>query len=166
LIWNDAALPHTGRADLLVAISGSTLVVDTKTRAKGLPKDPDDLAAWIRGQSINPQFVSLSAMTQRKFDLPEPPAVMVNAIIKTKVPDFARVVIPISQQRVDMWAEVHAHSAARYIAFSKSVARGMPPLQNWSACVNMFGKTCYFLTFCHASEESRSLNWKKVAAKP
>jgi hypothetical protein len=160
LEWLDAPLPHTGRADLLVEISGSTLVVDTKTRAKGLPEDRDELTAWIRGQAMNPQFVSLSAMTQRKFNLPEPPAVMVNAIVKTKIPKFARVVVPITSERVELWARIHAASAERYLEYQAAVISGKSPLQNWSNCVSMFGKTCYYSSYCFGSEESRMLNWE------
>lgn len=140
-------LRHTGAIDTLLQqeSDGELVIVDTKTRAQKLPEDAASLFA------TNPQFLSLSYMLQEELDLPAPPPIMVNAIMKTKVPAFDRVLVRLRQEQVDTWARNQAEIETR----------DEPPtsIMNYNACAPSFGFKCDYLGYCHGSEEERELHY-------
>lgn len=142
------ALPHTGRADTVLDINGTIVIVDTKTRAKSLPKELDDYKLKL---ATRPQFLSLAAMLQMRDGLEEPPAVMVNAICKLKAPTFGRVIVPLSQRAIDEWIADHAVASARGLGDT---------WRNLDACAPEVGWGCEYRDWCHAmSDEARELNY-------
>ncbi len=163
-----AVLPHTGRADTILEIGGQIVVVDTKTRKN---KIPDDIEKFRRKARTRAQFVSLSGMLQMKLKLDEPPAVMVNAIVKTKLPQMQRVIVDIRQVDVDRWIEDHKanaataldqqEAAALYVSNS-GISDVLPYVypRNLDSCAPELGSPCRFYGYCHAlSDEERALNW-------
>jgi hypothetical protein len=138
-------LEHTGAVDtLLQAPDGGLVIVDTKTRAQKLPDDAEAVCA------TNPQLLSLSYMLQEARDLLTPPPVIVNAVIKTKVPVFDRVLVRFTQRQVDEWA----------LNQQAIEARGPAPLMNYSACAPAIGSRCDYFGYCHAlSDEARALHY-------
>jgi hypothetical protein len=138
------ALPYTARLDLVVSVDDTIHVVDTKSRAKGLPQDRVGYARKLRTRA---QFIGQSHLAMRAYGLSSPPPVIVNAIVKTRMPAFARLVVPITQQDVDTWCEQQRIDAAAGLA-----GRNM----NYSSCAPEMGSPCSYLEYCHGSAEQRS----------
>jgi hypothetical protein len=155
----DGGPPHTGRADTLLRIGDEIVVVDTKTRGRDVPgygvkglNDEEKLHEYISGLTTRPQFCSLSAMTQAQYGLDVPPSVMVNCIVKTKVPAYRRLVVPMTPERVSAWAAQQAEWSRSYGALGSR--------QNWSACAPEIGNKCKFFGYCHVSQAARDMNWR------
>lgn len=158
-----AGLQHTGAVDTLLRYpDGSVAIVDTKTRAQKLPDDCERLFA------TNPQFLSLSYMLQELMDLDSPPPVIVNAIVKTKVPDFDRPVVRFTQTQVDRWA---GNQRLIEEQNERHVERGSKPsgdtrlyTMNYNACAPPFGYKCDYFDYCHAlGDEARALHFSEAA---
>lgn len=162
-----SVLPHTGRADTVLEICGSVVIVDTKTRGRSLPKD---LESYRRALATRPQFLSLSAMYQDARGLEEPPAVMVNAICKLKLPTFGRVIVPITQSAVDGWRRDHKAAALRMQRDIDTAAAcadaglsgdldAVAP-RNLDNCAPEVGQPCVMFDHCHGSDATRELHYR------
>lgn len=148
-------LQHTGAIDTLLRDpSGGYYIVDTKTRAQRFADDAD------RTFATNPQFLSLSYMAQEHFDLLLPPPVIVNAIVKTKVPDFARPMVRFTQRHVDTWARNQADIEANRALL---IADGAPT-RNYNACAPAIGSKCDYFYFCEGSDEEKQLKYGVASA--
>lgn len=155
-----AMLPHTGRVDTLLDIGGTPVVVDTKTRGKALPED-EKLEEYKLDLRTRPQFLSLAAMLQMRDILDEPPAVLVNAIVKTKTPACGRVLVQLRQVDIDRWKEDHREAAAALVEEQGRVSAGYVPRRNLDMCAPEVGWGCKYKSYCHAaSDEVRALEWK------
>lgn len=140
--------PLQRRADVVLELpSGEIVVGDTKTRAHAIP---DARFRFIEDMQVNDQFLGLSLLAQRHYKLEEPPALWVNAIIKTKIPKFDRILIPYTQEIIDEWA-IHQ---ARWEA--AMVVRPTVHLANYSACAPAIGSRCSYFYWCHGTEEKRN----------
>jgi hypothetical protein len=149
-----AGLRHTGAIDTLIDDGSQLIIVDTKTRASKLPEDAERVFA------TNPQFLSLSYMLQESRDLENPPPVMVNAVVKTKVPDFHRVLVRFRQSQVDAWARNQQQIENNSSALQESGNGGCEAVMNYSACAPAIGSKCDYFYYCHAeSEEERDLKY-------
>lgn len=141
------ALPYTSRLDLVVEIAGMIHVVDTKTRAQKLP---DNLAVYGRQLRTRAQFLGQSYLAQKAYGLAEPPIVIVNAIVKTKIPRFGRVRVPFTQRDLDAWEEWQASASLESDRL------------NYSQCAPEIGSPCTYLDYCHGSDEERERNFVSV----
>lgn len=164
LFLEDRELQATCRADLVVDYAGDIVIPDTKTRAKVLPKDRNDYA---RGLRTNEQFLRLSALAQRHFNTPEPPAVWLDAVIKTarapKDPDAKwpvdRLLVRFTQQDIDEWRR----NAAALRDFQEGVSRHKLPLvRNYHECDPPIGQRCSYFNYCWGTETQRNEKFRKV----
>jgi hypothetical protein len=145
LLGSDALpLPYTTRVDALLRLSGELIVTDHKSRAQRIP---DERADFARGLATRPQFVGLSWLVKQAYGLAEPPPVWVNAIIKTKIPDYDRLLVRITQSAIDQWLENQARIAAAGLNGD---------LMNYSQCAPDIGQRCWAFDWCHGSAEMRS----------
>ncbi len=135
----------TARADMLLSIDGVLCVPDHKTRKQMPSADDDELA---RGWRTRPQFLRLATLVQREFNLPEPPCVLVNMLVKKKVPEFRRVFVDFTQDEVDRWALEHAASQ-QFLATAVYA--------NYSACAPDIGPRCWAFDHCHPVDGSERL---------
>ncbi len=162
LLLEDHELRATCRADLVVSRGGEIIIPDTKTRGRVLPKDRADYA---RGLRTNEQFLRISALAQRHFNLPEPPSVWLDAIIKTpkapKDPEAKwpvdRLLITFTQSDIDAWRE----NARRMIAVEDAL-RQLPVVRNYHECDPPIGQRCWAFNWCHGSAEQRAERFRKV----
>lgn len=136
-------LPYTARLDLVVEVEGIIHVVDTKTRAKGLPSNRAQYARRLRTRA---QFIGQAWLAKRAYGLSYVPPVIVNAIVKTKIPGFARLLVPLEQRDLDTWAEAQREAAAAGLCGSA---------MNYSSCAPEIGSPCAYLDYCHGSDEQR-----------
>jgi hypothetical protein len=148
-------LKATCRADLVLELDGEIIVPDTKTRAKSLPKDRDTYARELR---TNEQFLRLSALTQEHFQLPQPPAVWLDAIVKTKVPSVDRLLLRFNQSEVDCWKRNQ-----RAMLEVESALHRLPVVRNYHQCAPPIGQRCWAFDFCHGTDEMREKQYRKVA---
>jgi hypothetical protein len=139
---------YSARLDTVLRIDGSLVIADTKTRAKRIPSDR---AHYERGLRTNPQFLGQSWLVMTAEGLDEPPPVWVNAIVKTKVPDYDRLLVRFTRADVDRWA-----ANQRELSASGCDLRTM----NYSQCAPEMGSRCWAFDWCHGSEESRALHFK------
>lgn len=141
------AMPYTARLDLILEIAGEITLVDTKTRAKGMPRDREEYARDLRTRE---QFLGQAHLAMREFGLATPPAIVVNAIVKTKVPGFDRLRVTPSLDDVERWRENHAREAARGLRSSDDA------IMNYSACAPEIGSKCDFIKYCHGNDHDRA----------
>jgi hypothetical protein len=99
---------------------------------------------------VAPQFLETSLLLQQKLDLPHPPPVLVNAIIKTKVPKFDRLLVPPKESAVRL--------LVREMAELKDL-HGSHCRPNLAACAPYLGGLCWAYDWCHGSEETRRLRF-------
>lgn len=94
-----AGLEVSVRADTLLILQDEIYIVDHKTRASKLPQNAEEQFR------LRPQFLRLCALW-RRLNPHEPRAsIWVNALIKTKIPDFARQLVRIPESYLDAWEE-------------------------------------------------------------
>ena len=170
-------LSHTGRVDTLLEVADELVVADTKTRSTAIPgcgtqsADTGRTAAWARGQATNPQFLSLSYLVRtaafRKaaaaamaaglppVELPPVPPVWVNAIVKTKIPQFNRVMVRPTHEALQQWALNQADQSIEFLDGEAAIARGEVPSMNYSECAPPIGTRCWAFNWCHGSDEER-----------
>lgn len=149
------ALPYTARLDLVVRIDGTLYVVDTKTRAAKLP---DNRAVYARKLRTRAQFLGQAHLAMLAYGLEAPPHVMVNAIVKTKIPQFGRVAVPITLADVQRWREQQSRDAAAGLQGDS---------MNYSSCAPEIGSECTYLDYCHGSEEVRAKHYgPRVSESP
>jgi hypothetical protein len=141
MIGGSFGLPYTARLDLVVEIAGTLHVVDTKTRATKLP---DNEALYARQLRTRAQFLGQSFLAQKAYGLSVPPPVIVNAIVKTKIPRFGRLTVPITSDDVARWAEWQASASLE------------SDRMNYSQCAPEIGAPCAYLDYCHGSDEQRA----------
>jgi hypothetical protein len=141
------ALPYTARLDLVVRIDGTLYVVDTKTRAQKLP---ENRAVYARKLRTRAQFLGQAHLAMLAYGLSEPPHVMVNAIVKTKIPGFGRLAVPITLEDVERWREQQARDAAAGLQGDS---------MNYSSCAPEIGSPCVYLDYCHGSPEVRAKHY-------
>ena len=140
--------PYTGRVDTLLQINDRILIVDTKTRAKAFPGDRE---RYARGAATRPQFLGLAYLVKEKLQLEEPPSIWINAIIKTKVPKFDRLIVPISNEAIAQWAE----EQSRFLPIAGD------DRMNYSACApEGYGARCQFFNYCHLPQ-TRETQYRK-----
>lgn len=151
--------PLERRADTILKLpSGEIVVADTKTRAHAIPGTVFDKLTgkkiagpdprFVEDMQTNDQFLGLSYLAQKEFGLEEPPSVWVNAVIKTKIPHFDRVMIPYTDRMIDRWAGEQA-------VWLEAFIRNRNSLANYSACAPPIGSRCSYFYWCHGSDEKR-----------
>jgi hypothetical protein len=157
-IFGAAGNLYTARLDTLLLINGSLVIADTKTRARSLPKDR---AHYERGLRTNPQFLGQSWLVMQAEGLETPPPVWVNAIVKTKIPAYDRLLVRFTRDDVEQWAEAQRRWYAEFAA--RGASNGAGCLMNYSACAPEMGSRCWAFDWCHGSEESRALHFETAA---
>lgn len=151
-------LRATACADLIVDVGGEIVIPDTKTRKNSLPKGADR-ADFEREQRTTEEFLRLSALLQEEWKLPEPPAVWLDAIIKTKVPTVDRLLVRFTQRDIDEWRE----NAAKLVQHAELSARhGLPVVRNYHECRPPIGAgRCWAFDWCHGSDETRERRYRR-----
>jgi hypothetical protein len=136
------ALPYTGQADTVIDVAGTILVPDTKTRASRIPEDSGKRLQLARELATRPQFVGLSFNVKHALGLDHYPAIWLNAIIKTKVPQFDRLMVPISESAVEFWLTAQGEIAREMMSNRRTI-----PIA--SSCATGFGPPCWAFDWCH-----------------
>ncbi len=146
------AAPYTGRIDTVLQIKDSFLIADTKTRAKAFPQDRE---RYARGAATRPQFLGLSYLVREKLELEEPPSIWINAIIKTKIPKFDRLIVPVTSEALDLWAE----EQSKYLPIAGDQR------MNYSSCAPEQGSSrCQYFNYCHIPQ-TRETQYRKRESK-
>lgn len=148
-------LPYTARADCMLEIGGTIVVPDHKTRSRSIP-DGEKRDKFLKQKQTNPQFLGLSYLVQKTYELDEPPDILLNAIVKTKIPKFQRVRVRFSQAQIDRWAKAQARDA-RDLDFEPVRPLDLVPM-NYVSCAPELGAPCSYFDFCHAKSEAAA--WK------
>jgi hypothetical protein len=146
------ALPYTARADTVLELpSGEIVIPDTKTRRSAFPEERQQYA---QGLATRPQFTGLAWLVRRHLKLDEPPHIWVNAIVKTKIPKFDRLLVRMTPEAVAAWEKDHRAVAA-------AMARGDEPIPNRSECAPDMGSRCEYFDWCHGNDELRARKFTK-----
>lgn len=160
-------LPYTARADSILEFpSGEIVVVDHKTRAQAFGRDRDRFA---RGQATRGQFLGLSWLVRRALldskqaesDMCredkrytdasiDTPSIWLNAIIKTKIVKFDRLMLPITRDAVDQW------STWQRLYSELGLDSSLP---NPDACAPAMGQRCQYFTWCHGTDDERARHY-------
>lgn len=162
------ALPYTTRADAIIRLNGEIVIPDHKSRAMKIPGttypkvglgvdiDPFVRGRYVQGLATRPQFLGMSWLVMRKYGLQDPPPVWVNAIIKTKIPRFDRVMVRFAREQVEAWAGQQAALAATGLS-----DRSM----NFTQCAPEIGTRCRYFDWCHGSPEIRARKFRTEDAQ-
>lgn len=146
-------LPYTARLDLVVAVADRIFIVDTKTRATAFPKDAR--AKYQRGLRTRSQFIGQAHLARRAYGLDYTPHVIVNAIVKTKIPSFDRLNVELTDRDIETWCGAQREAAAAGLSGTA---------MNYSSCSPDMGAPCSFLDYCHGSDETRARHFTTKAA--
>lgn len=146
--------PYTARVDAILRneVSGELIVDDDKTRGRAFPKGRRD--TYARGLSTRPQFCGLSWLVWNCFEpaSADPPAVWVNAIIKTKVPTCDRLVVPMTVAGLGRWEAMQADDARGGVASTTRC---------FESCAPEMGSRCWAFTWCHGTDEERATHFTR-----
>lgn len=145
-------LEVTARADTLLCSEDEIYIVDHKTRASKLPQNAEEIFR------LRPQFMRLCALWRKLHPQKPRAAVWVNALIKTKTPDFARQLVRISDVQLDAWEENQVR-LARLIA--SAPAMRLPA--NFGECYPQGHSSypCWAKDYCWGSEAMRERKYKQ-----
>jgi hypothetical protein len=146
-------LPYTARLDLVVEVASRIFIVDTKTRATAFPKD--GRAKYQRGLRTRAQFIGQAHLARRAYGLDYTPHVIVNAIVKTKIPSFDRLNVELTDRDVETWCGAQREAAAAGLSGTA---------MNYSSCSPDMGSACSYLDYCHGSDETRARHFTTKAA--
>jgi len=141
---------YTARLDTVLRIGGELVIVDTKTRARAFP---EDRGGYARGVATNPQFLGQAFLVMQHFKLEAPPLLWVNAMVKTKVPQYDRLRVEFSPRAIEQWAANQQRLSARPAGDSSSC------VMNYSACAPEIGSRCWAFGWCHGTAETRARNY-------
>lgn len=142
--------PYTARADAILQLpSGEIVIVDDKTRAQAFPKGRE---WYAQGAATRPQFCGLSWLVRNdpafrnEGDETPAPSVWINGIIKTKIPKFDRILVPMTHDALQRWEDAQARDA------SGGCVDDAP---NYNSCAPEIGSRCWAFDWCHGSEAAR-----------
>lgn len=137
-------LPYTARADLILRSPGGEIIIDDdKTRGRAIPNDRE---AYARHLTTRRQFVGLSWLVKRHYNLDYAPSVWVNAIIKTKVAKLDRLPVRFTESQLEAWRRYQCIEANHGLDESR---------MNYDACAPEVGSPCAYFDYCHAPDEAR-----------
>lgn len=147
-LLSDPSIQATCRADLVVELDGELIIPDTKTRSRKLPEDREDAKRAFR---THEQFLRLSALAQKHFELAEPPPIWIDAIIKTKIPAVDRLLVRFTQSDIDAWRENQIG-----LLQVQHALRHLPVVRNYHECAPPIGEKCWAFKWCHGSDAERA----------
>lgn len=128
------------------------VVWDHKTRSKNYGETDEELSLLLKSR---PQFLGLAYLARE--NLKSIPDLMVNIIIKTKIPQFRRVLARFTDDDLNDWAVNHVASIAH---------RSMDERwKNYSSCVPEIGQKCWGFSWCHGSARDRQTLYS-ITRKP
>jgi len=82
-------------------------------------------------------------------------AILINAIVKTKIPKFERVTLRFDSSRIDAWANEHRIMAPALLTLANEGCA------NYDSCAPEIGYRCQFFEYCHGVKEDRELLYLK-----
>lgn len=143
---------RTTQADVLVEDPrGDLWVVDHKSRAQKAPED------FVHSSAVNPQFLRTAMLTKAKTGR-EIVGTIVNVIVKTKIPKFARYDVPWDDEVIEDYTRASQVRDAEIRAFEALISGRKDkkknyslPVKNFSSCAPTFGMKCRAFDVCHPS---------------
>lgn len=141
-------LPVTCRVDLLLRDrgTGDHVIVDHKFRGQTLG---DDHAKARRIWRTDWEFLALSHCVQERYALDAPPPVWVNALIRTKLPKFERLLVTFTEtDHLPLWRREIAAADARELRLGGH-------RRNLSSCAPQWGEHCWAYAHCWGTQEQR-----------
>lgn len=171
--WGDAKLVgveryvgverRTTQIDLVLEIDGELWVSDHKTRKSKPPAD------FVHKSAVNPQFLRTMRLAQQVIGR-SPAGLIVNAITKTKIPQFSRHDVPYDGGVMANYLEASAHREDELDAYegkireaaqsplagqesveAATIHRRSLTVMNFSMCAPTFGFKCRAFDVCHPS---------------
>ena len=137
-----AVTRYTATADcILQEPSGQFVIVDTKTASRDYQGPREET---VRDLRTRPQFLGLSYLLAQELRLEYYPRVLVNLIVKSRVPKFDRLSVEFAAFEVERWR--HNQTDTRIDNDSK--------LMNFSSCAP-YGPRCWAFDWCHGTQEQR-----------
>lgn len=132
----------TARMDLAYRAPRGLWVVDHKS-SKAMT---EDLAS---GWALNGQMLGLMYAAPRHWPDEQVLGLVVNILVRTKVPQFKRVTVPLYPAMVDVWVERLTMWVNHVLPFYADV--GWPP--NFASCIHRYGR-CPFYDYCETGDEA------------
>lgn len=133
------ALPYTTRVDSVWrAIDGRIICVDHKTSARAPSEDYASTAI------ANPQFLGHAWCARENYGGELTPWVLVNVLVKTRIPKFYRFLAAFSPEQLDRWGAMQLESAVAGVDGCG---------KNPGACMDVFGRKCWAFGHCHEGKE-------------
>ena len=134
----------------------SKALVDHKTRGTRIK----DVRKFVRLAHADTQFLGHAYLWRERTGEHLP--VIYNAIVKTKVPEYMRIVIHYKDEELDRWAANQAKIELRRLPLMQDPEHDT--LMNYEACVPPIGSPCDFFDWCHGDEQSRLDNYYMAEA--
>lgn len=146
-------VPYTARIDVVLEQRGLLTPCDHKTRGHAVPFDV--LGAW----STKPQFLGQAYLARETLGPRWSGEILINAIVKTKVPGFSRVPLRLAPERIDGWAREHSLMAPGLLALAEIGCA------NFESCAPEVGMRCQFFEYCHGSDRDRETLYQRKEKK-
>jgi hypothetical protein len=158
--YGKTSYPYTQRLDLILQVGDRVLIVDHKTRSQKVPDDTDE---YVRTLQTRPQLLGAAWLVSRALRIPVGRVgVLLNEIIKTKIPKFARTEVTFSEDQIaDWWADMLDQAQAMW-----GMDLSAPPPRNLDACAPVIGnQRCQFFDWCHGDQARRDANYTYPSAR-
>lgn len=165
---NDTTLPYTTRPDAVLRRKKTTVLprgnagyayrgrrfvlAEHKTRSRNYGESDEELALLFK---TRPQFLGHVYVGREK--LGEIPDLLVNLLIKTKIPAYRRIIVRFTDEELDDWATNHVASIANR-SFSER-------WKNYSSCYPEIGSKCWAVSWCHGTAAERKTLYQ-ITRKP
>lgn len=146
-------MTETRRIDCVLRVGGQVVLVDHKTRKCKLPDDREQFALE---RAASPAIVGQSLLAKQHYELDYYPELILNCIIKTKIPKFDRINIVVTERNVSDYMQARTLEIDRQLAGSA--------IKNLDACAPALGSRCWAWEYCHGTDEQRE-TYKKGDAK-
>lgn len=132
-------------------------VVDHKTSRSAV----SDVAEFVRDCKVNPQFLGHALTYQTVFG--KRVSVLVNLVVKSRIPSFERVIVRFSDAELMNWhAEQKMYEIENRAKLENVVNRKRLPIKNYDACTNAVGMRCWAFDYCWGTDQDRENLFYKV----
>lgn len=145
--------PYSTRLDLQLRVGDELAFCDHKTAGSTPITTACDVDELRRQLATRPQFLGSSWALREALGLSYAPPMIVNYLIKTKVPKFLRVFVPFTNAQLDMWNENRAPVPTR---------DGPVPRRDLHNCAPAIGMPCWAFDYCHGNDRSKEIKFKQL----
>ena len=146
----DGPFPFSTRADLVYRTAGGLWIVDHKS-SRAMTQE------LTGGWAINGQMIGLTYAILQHWPDEHIAGIVINILVRTKIPQFRRVTFPLRADLIDEWRASMDLWVNNVLPHYESL--GWPP--NYSACIHRYGR-CPFYHYCEAEQDAALLDSEPV----